>query len=78
MKTLTNLLARFGTDRSGATAIEYGLIIALIFLAILSAVTLLSGNLGASMTSTSDAISAAHTSSTGSSSSSTSSSTSGG
>lgn len=33
------LLARFLADDSGATAIEYGLIISLIFLVILSSVT---------------------------------------
>ena len=36
MKTLVR---RFSGDESGATAIEYGLIVALIFLAILGAVT---------------------------------------
>lgn len=32
------LLARFGADDSGATAIEYGIIVALLALAILAAV----------------------------------------
>ncbi|WP_395649575.1 Flp family type IVb pilin [Brevundimonas sp.] len=36
---MRNLLDRFLTDESGATAIEYGLIISLIFLVIVSAVT---------------------------------------
>jgi len=36
---LKRFLSRLRRDESGATAIEYGLIIALIFLTILSAVT---------------------------------------
>ena len=40
-----NIFARFAQDESGATAIEYGLIAALIWVAIISAVTLLGGNL---------------------------------
>lgn len=32
-------LRRFGRDQSGATSLEYGLIISLIFLVIISAVT---------------------------------------
>ena len=36
---MTKLLKRFTQDESGATAIEYGLICALIFIVILSAVT---------------------------------------
>ena len=36
---LRTLAARFAADRSGATAIEYGLIVGLIFLAIVSGVT---------------------------------------
>lgn len=38
--------ARFGGSEKGATAVEYGLIIALIAVAIIAAVTLLGGNLG--------------------------------
>ena len=34
----------FGADQSGATAIEYGLIVSLIFLAILTAVTAFGNN----------------------------------
>ncbi len=37
-------LARFFNDESGATAIEYGLIAALIAVAIITAVTSLGGN----------------------------------
>ena len=36
---MRTLLARFLADESGATALEYGLIIALIFLVILSSMT---------------------------------------
>ena len=36
---IARFLARFQADQSGATAIEYGLIISLIFLVIVSAVT---------------------------------------
>lgn len=42
MKTL----ARFVQDESGATAIEYGLIAALISVGIIAAATTLGGNLG--------------------------------
>jgi pilus assembly protein Flp/PilA len=38
-------LKRFADDESGATAIEYGLIAALIAVAIIAALNLLSGNL---------------------------------
>jgi pilus assembly protein Flp/PilA len=38
MNALTRMLRLFATDESGATAIEYGLIISLIFLAILASV----------------------------------------
>jgi pilus assembly protein Flp/PilA len=40
-----NLFARFAKDESGATAIEYGLIAALIAVGIIAAATLLGGNL---------------------------------
>ena len=36
---MRRFLARFGLDENGATALEYGLIIALIFLTILGALT---------------------------------------
>ena len=36
---MRRFIARFAVDQSGATAIEYGLIISLIFLVIVSAVT---------------------------------------
>jgi pilus assembly protein Flp/PilA len=40
-----NTVARFLKDESGATAIEYGLIAALIAVGIIAAATLLGGNL---------------------------------
>lgn len=42
---MTNLFARFINDESGATAIEYGLIAALISIAIITAATTLGSNL---------------------------------
>lgn len=42
-----NIFARFAQDESGATAIEYGLIAALISVVIITAVTLLGNNLSA-------------------------------
>lgn len=40
---MRKLIARFLRDEAGATALEYGLIIALIFLVILSALTAFGG-----------------------------------
>jgi pilus assembly protein Flp/PilA len=40
-----NIFARFAQDESGATAIEYGLIAALIAVGIIGAATALGGNL---------------------------------
>ena len=40
---MRSLIARFIGDRTGATSLEYGLIIALIFLVILSALTAFGG-----------------------------------
>ncbi|MBN9591621.1 MAG: Flp family type IVb pilin [Alphaproteobacteria bacterium] len=42
---MTNLVSRFVRDESGATAIEYGLIAALISVVIISALQLIGGNL---------------------------------
>jgi len=44
---MSNLFARFVKDESGATAIEYGLIAALIAVVIIGAVTTLGTNLSA-------------------------------
>ena len=43
---MKNVFARFAQDESGATAIEYGLIAALISVALIAAATTLGGNLG--------------------------------
>jgi len=50
------LLARFLADESGATAIEYGLIVALIAVVIIGAVTTLGTNLNSSLTTAGSAI----------------------
>jgi pilus assembly protein Flp/PilA len=42
---MTKFVSRFMNDESGATAIEYGLIVALIAVVIISAVTLIGGKL---------------------------------
>lgn len=44
---MKKLVSRFVKNESGATAIEYGLIAALIAVAIIAAVTLVGGNLSA-------------------------------
>lgn len=44
---MTKFVSRFVKDESGATAIEYGLIAALIAVVIITAVTLLGKNLSA-------------------------------
>jgi pilus assembly protein Flp/PilA len=44
---MTQLVSRFVRDESGATAIEYGLIVALIAVVIIVAVTAVGTNLGA-------------------------------
>lgn len=46
-----NLVSRFIADRSGATAIEYGLIAALIALAITAGATTLGGSLNSAFAS---------------------------
>jgi pilus assembly protein Flp/PilA len=46
-----NLISRFVRDESGATAIEYGLIAALIAVAIITVVTTVGTNLKATFTS---------------------------
>ena len=45
-----NIFARFAQDESGATAIEYGLIAALISVVIIGAVSLLGTNLNTTFT----------------------------
>jgi pilus assembly protein Flp/PilA len=48
--------SRFVQDQSGATAIEYGLIVALIAVVIIGAVTALGTNLNVSLTAAGSAI----------------------
>jgi pilus assembly protein Flp/PilA len=52
---MRKFLAKFRSDESGATAIEYGLIAALISVAIISAVT----SVGTSLTSTFNSVASA-------------------
>ncbi|MBI1405519.1 MAG: Flp family type IVb pilin [Caulobacter sp.] len=52
-------LTRFLRDESGATAIEYGLIVSLIFLVIVTAVTTFGNKTTGIMQTVSDAIAAA-------------------
>ena len=52
-------LQEFLRDDSGATAIEYGLILALMFLAIVGAVQLFAANAGTMYDASSDAINSA-------------------
>lgn len=47
---MTTLFARFIKDESGATAIEYGLIAALISVAIIGAATTLGGSISTTFT----------------------------
>ena len=47
---MTQFTTRFLKDESGATAIEYGLIVALIAVVIIGAVTLIGTNLNTSFT----------------------------
>ncbi len=53
---MSNFVARFIKDESGATAIEYGLIAALIAVVIVTAVTAIGTNLNTKFTAVSTAI----------------------
>ncbi|EIM71982.1 components of type IV pilus, pilin subunit [Nitratireductor aquibiodomus RA22] len=53
---MANLFARFLKDESGATAIEYGLLAALIAVAIIGGATTLGGNINAKLTSVAGSI----------------------
>lgn len=57
---MTRLLKAFVKDESGATAIEYGLIIALIAVIIVGAITTLGSGLKTSFTKGSDTVAAAN------------------
>ena len=65
MNTLKQKLRSFLADEQGATAVEYGLLIALIAAAILAAVGLLGTELNTKFTSVKDAIKNAGTTGTG-------------
>ena len=54
---MQNLLHRFTHDESGATAIEYGLIVALIAVVIIGAVTTLGGHINNAFTSVNNGLS---------------------
>jgi pilus assembly protein Flp/PilA len=58
---MTKFVTRFLKDESGATAIEYGLIAALIAVVIISGVTVLGTTLRDKFTSVSDSVAAAGT-----------------
>jgi pilus assembly protein Flp/PilA len=47
---MTKFMTRFAKDESGATAIEYGLIVALIAVVVITAVTTLGKNLNTTFT----------------------------
>ena len=53
---MSNFVSRFVKDESGATALEYGLIVALIAVVIISAVTTLGSNLNGTMSKAGSAI----------------------
>lgn len=53
---MTNMFSRFVKEEDGATAIEYGLLAALISVAIIGAVTALGGNLSAKFESLSNTV----------------------
>ena len=53
---MSKFVSRFMNDESGATAIEYGLIAALIAVAIITAVTLVGTNLKATFNSVGNAL----------------------
>jgi pilus assembly protein Flp/PilA len=55
-QAMSKFVSRFMNDESGATAIEYGLIAALIAVAIITAVTLVGTNLKTTFTSVSSAL----------------------
>lgn len=56
---MTKLLKRWSADEGGATAIEYGLIAALIAVGIIGALTAISGGLNATFESLGDTLAGA-------------------
>jgi pilus assembly protein Flp/PilA len=57
---MSTFMKRFANDQSGATAIEYGLIVALIAVAIIGAVTTLGTNITASFQTVSTSVATAN------------------
>ena len=53
---MSKFVTRFMKDESGATAIEYGLIVALIAVVIITAVTAIGNNLNTSFKAAADAL----------------------
>ena len=53
---MSKFIARFASDESGATAIEYGLIVALIAVVIITAFTAVGNNLSAKVSNVAGAI----------------------
>ncbi len=53
---MKNLIARFANDESGATAIEYGLLAALIAVVLITAVTQLGRNMSTQFSTIADKI----------------------
>ena len=58
---MSKIFARFMKDESGATAIEYGLIAALISVALIAGATTLGGTLNATFKNLSDKMNTANT-----------------
>jgi len=54
---MTKFISKFVNDESGATAIEYGLIVALIAVVVITAFTTLGSNLNGKMTTAAQALS---------------------
>ena len=53
---MKNLIVRFANDESGATAIEYGLLAALIAVVLITAVTTLGRNISTSFSSIANSV----------------------
>lgn len=62
---MTRIFARFTTDKSGATAIEYGLIAALVAVVIITAVTTMGTNLTTTFNSIATALGGSSTTTSG-------------
>ena len=58
---MSKFVTRFLKDESGATAIEYGLIVALIAVVIIAAVTAIGGTLNTTFTTIDEKLDAANT-----------------